>query len=91
MNTSKIFCSDSGCEFNLHYELTSCQVCVENSDLTTYGVTVRKTDRLGKLTEQTSICDLTTNQEKAVHFLELIRTGNVTPCTLVYIAEDYLE
>ena len=72
--------------FLLNYQLIESEFVVDG-----FGVKIDKTDSNGTMIDSSSVENITANRQKAVHFLKMLAGGQVTPCTLTELVEDFID
>lgn len=77
--------------FLLNYQLIESEFVVDGVVVDGFGVKIDKTDSNGTMIDSSSVENITANRQKAVHFLKMLVGGQVTPCTLTELVEDFID
>ncbi len=77
--------------FLLNYQLIESEFVVDGVVVDGFGVKIDKTDSNGTMIDSSLVENITANRQKAVHFLKMLAGGQVTPCTLTELVEDFID
>lgn len=81
--------SVKGMDGSLHYFATECEISIDGSKSTVYGVRVEKRQEESVL-EAEEYCDVTTRYDDILRLTELMYRNCVTPVTVLNIIEDFI-